>query len=1072
VVAVAAIGLPLALPAQAAITVGCSPDAGTRVSDLIAAVDGANETGGADTITLSAGCTYSFTASNQIASPDPSRFNWYGPSALPHVTSEITVEGSGAIVERSPSATTAFRLAYVGAGPETGFHSPGAGALTLRNLTVSGFLARGGAGADGGGGGGGFGGAIFSQGRLVLDAVTLTGNTARGGSSGPAAGQKAGGGMGTAAQGDTYGAGGGFGPGSFGGAAGGIGSESPGWSGGGGGGFSPADNGADAVGGVAGAGGGAPSGTGGAGASYLAEGGPGGNGAGGGGGANIAGFSPSRGDGGAFGRGGLGGQSGGGGGVGGGGGASVTRGGSGGGFGGGGSGGAHGGGGGFGGGGGGSTAEMNDGGPQVPGGFAGGASSYGLGGGGAGLGGAVFNHKGILTITNSTFAGNAAEGGAGGEGTPPRSGFPGSGLGGAVFNLNGTVTAGFTTIAGNSAAQGGGGIYNLGYGLTTDTAQVTLASSIVADSVGGVTDVVNDRPDTTSAGSNQASAGLAADGSVVESSTGTVTGSPLVDDPNLAPALAANGAPNRPQTLALLFPSIAIDAGGAICTPNVDQRGFSRPAGGGCDLGAFEFQGEPTQTALTSSANPSQFGEAVTFTATVTSTIGTPTGTVAFTADGNLVPGCGAVVVTAGKATCTTSSLGGGTHSIAATYSGSTSHASSAADLTQIVNEADLSIEMTDSADPVNAGDNLEYTITVTNSGPGTAHEVRVVDTLPAGVSYVSSTPLCTQVPMGTLNCEMGSIPPGTTDLVIVVKVDSSLVVDNGGPLVIENDAAVFSTTGDPDLADTVTSEQTQVQASANLEVTKDCTPDPVAPGGMLTCKVKVGNLGPSDAEDLVLTDNLPENVELQGPPTGGGFTCNIQAGDPEIICTREVQEANAFAEITYSVFVSENAAPGSSLVNQATVQSATSDPTPGNNSEEETASIVDCTITGTNASETINGTARPDVICGLGGADKIDGLGGDDVIIGGLGSDKMSGGDGNDTIVGGTGDDTMSGGAGDDRLFGGLGDDSISGGAGDDRLFGSEGRDSIEGYVGDDMADGGPQTDSCTGAETVVACE
>jgi uncharacterized repeat protein (TIGR01451 family) len=44
-----------------------------------------------------------------------------------------------------------------------------------------------------------------------------------------------------------------------------------------------------------------------------------------------------------------------------------------------------------------------------------------------------------------------------------------------------------------------------------------------------------------------------------------------------------------------------------------------------------------TATALSSSPNPSTFGQAVTFTATVTSSVGTPTGTVTFTIDGVVV---------------------------------------------------------------------------------------------------------------------------------------------------------------------------------------------------------------------------------------------------------------------------------------------------------------------------------------------------------------------------------------------------------------------------------------------------
>ncbi|MDT4939034.1 MAG: hypothetical protein QOG80_2705, partial [Pseudonocardiales bacterium] len=90
-----------------------------------------------------------------------------------------------------------------------------------------------------------------------------------------------------------------------------------------------------------------------------------------------------------------------------------------------------------------------------------------------------------------------------------------------------------------------------------------------------------------------------------------------------------------------------------------------------------------TTTILGSSANPSTTGQAVTFTATVTPTDGT--GTVSFTADAATLPGCGAVTLklvgTSWQASCTTGSLGGGTHAIAATYSGTSTYLASTATL-------------------------------------------------------------------------------------------------------------------------------------------------------------------------------------------------------------------------------------------------------------------------------------------------------------------------------------------------------------------------------------------------------
>ena len=75
-----------------------------------------------------------------------------------------------------------------------------------------------------------------------------------------------------------------------------------------------------------------------------------------------------------------------------------------------------------------------------------------------------------------------------------------------------------------------------------------------------------------------------------------------------------------------------------------------------------------TTTALASSKNPSDVGQPVTFTATVTSAGGTPPGSVTFT-DGSTT--LGTVALSGGVATLTTAALTLGTHSITASFSGS-----------------------------------------------------------------------------------------------------------------------------------------------------------------------------------------------------------------------------------------------------------------------------------------------------------------------------------------------------------------------------------------------------------------
>jgi hypothetical protein len=85
---------------------------------------------------------------------------------------------------------------------------------------------------------------------------------------------------------------------------------------------------------------------------------------------------------------------------------------------------------------------------------------------------------------------------------------------------------------------------------------------------------------------------------------------------------------------------------------------------------------------IASSLNPSKQGQAVTFTATITSPTVTPTGPVTFMA-GKTVLGTGQL--SGGKAKFTTSTLAVGSTVITATYYGSSNIAKSSASLTQTV---------------------------------------------------------------------------------------------------------------------------------------------------------------------------------------------------------------------------------------------------------------------------------------------------------------------------------------------------------------------------------------------------
>src|SRR5207247_593890 len=127
-----------------------------------------------------------------------------------------------------------------------------------------------------------------------------------------------------------------------------------------------------------------------------------------------------------------------------------------------------------------------------------------------------------------------------------------------------------------------------------------------------------------------------------------------------------------------------------------------------------------TTAAVTSSANPSLFGQSVTFTATVAAVapgVGTPTGTVTFRDGANTL---GTATLTNGTATLATSALSVGSHTITVVIGGDTIFgASPSSVLTQTVNQASTTATVTSSANPTVFGQPVTFTATVSAVAPG-----------------------------------------------------------------------------------------------------------------------------------------------------------------------------------------------------------------------------------------------------------------------------------------------------------------------------------------------------------------
>jgi len=117
-------------------------------------------------------------------------------------------------------------------------------------------------------------------------------------------------------------------------------------------------------------------------------------------------------------------------------------------------------------------------------------------------------------------------------------------------------------------------------------------------------------------------------------------------------------------------------------------------------------------TELASSKNPSEFGESVTFTASVTGQFGgAATGTVTFNHGSTKL---GTATLSKGAAKFTTAALPVGANSIKAVYSGNANFAGSTSEaVSQIVDKATTAVDLTSSDNPSKSGQSVTFTATV-----------------------------------------------------------------------------------------------------------------------------------------------------------------------------------------------------------------------------------------------------------------------------------------------------------------------------------------------------------------------
>ena len=296
---------------------------------------------------------------------------------------------------------------------------------------------------------------------------------------------------------------------------------------------------------------------------------------------------------------------------------------------------------------------------------------------------------------------------------------------------------------------------------------------------------------------------------------------------------------------------------------------------------------DATTTSVTSSANPSVFGQSVTFTATVAAAApgsGTPTGTVTFK-DGSTT--LGKSTLASGSASFTTASLAVATHSITVSYSGDANFTTSASTtLSQVVNQADTTTSLVSATDPSVFGQAVTFTATVSAAAPGSG------------------------TPTGKVTFYDGSISLGTASL------SSGSASFTAKALPTGSDAITAVYNGDPHFTTSTSAALTQSVNQAGTTSVVTSATNPSIFGQSVTFTATVTAVAPGSGTPTGSITFLDGSTTLGTATLSGGkatFKTSALAAGPHTITVSYSGDGN---------FVTSTSAPLTQTVNQAATTS------------------------------------------------------------------------------------------------------------------------------------------------------
>ena len=257
---------------------------------------------------------------------------------------------------------------------------------------------------------------------------------------------------------------------------------------------------------------------------------------------------------------------------------------------------------------------------------------------------------------------------------------------------------------------------------------------------------------------------------------------------------------------------------------------------------------------------------------------------------------------------------------------------------TIVEESADISIQKTANPNPVADGELLTYTLTIFNAGPSYAKNVVVTDAVTSDLLNVEYS-----IDDITWQPWLGSYTIGSMDYYESVTLHIRGTVSSATIGTIINTAVVKSDTPDPNTLNNTRQITTIVNSYIDLVITKNADKELVVPGDTLTYTLSVTNNGPSDAQDVAISDYVPSHIINAQYSDNGGMNWHSWSGYYYLGTLVSGDSFSLMIRGTVSHDASEN------LINSAIVSSSTPDLNTLHNNAVEITQVF------TNANLTIN---------------------------------------------------------------------------------------------------------------------